>query len=160
MHKAWSRLGEVPYCFSRSPVKFQGHTAQKIVYFHPNWEGFVLQTKGFQFYGTPNRIDFNAVFSISENDFLMSENQFLISENVWISYIRNYFLISDILFWYQKLFFWYQKMPGISDIRNYFLISEINIWYKKCVAFSYIRKFLISDQKIISDIRNSWHFLI
>ena len=38
MHKAWSSMEEVPYCFSRSYVKFQGHTALKIVEFDPNWE--------------------------------------------------------------------------------------------------------------------------
>ena len=37
MHKAWSNIEEVPYCFSRSSVKFQGHTALKIVLFDPNW---------------------------------------------------------------------------------------------------------------------------
>ena len=37
MHKAWSRIEEVPYCFSRSSIKFQGHTALKIVEFYPNW---------------------------------------------------------------------------------------------------------------------------
>ena len=37
MHRAWSSIEEVPYCFSRSYVKFQGHTALKIVEFHPNW---------------------------------------------------------------------------------------------------------------------------
>ena len=37
MHKAWSRIEEVPYCFSRSYVKFQGQTALKIVEFYPNW---------------------------------------------------------------------------------------------------------------------------
>ena len=37
MHKAWSRIEEVPYSFSRSYVKFQGHTALKIVEFDPNW---------------------------------------------------------------------------------------------------------------------------
>ena len=31
MHKAWSSIEEVPYCFSRSSVKFQGDTALKIV---------------------------------------------------------------------------------------------------------------------------------
>ena len=31
MHRAWSSIVEVPYCFSRSYVKFQGHTALKIV---------------------------------------------------------------------------------------------------------------------------------
>ena len=37
MPKAWSSIVEVPYCFSRSYVKFQGHTALKIVEFDPNW---------------------------------------------------------------------------------------------------------------------------
>ena len=37
MHKTWSSIEEVPYCFSRSSVKFQGHTALKIVEFDPNW---------------------------------------------------------------------------------------------------------------------------
>ena len=37
MHKAWSSIEEVPYCFSRSSVKFHGHTALKIVEFDPNW---------------------------------------------------------------------------------------------------------------------------
>ena len=37
MHKAWSSIEEVPYCFSRSSVKFQGHTALKIAEFDPNW---------------------------------------------------------------------------------------------------------------------------
>ena len=37
MYKAWSGIEEVPYCFSRSSVKFQGHTALKIVEFDPNW---------------------------------------------------------------------------------------------------------------------------
>ena len=36
MHKAWSSIEEVSYFFSRSSVKFQGHTALKIVEFHPN----------------------------------------------------------------------------------------------------------------------------
>ena len=37
IHRAWSSIVEVPYCFSRSSVKFQGHTALKIVEFYPNW---------------------------------------------------------------------------------------------------------------------------
>ena len=37
MHKAWSRIEEVPYCFSRSYVKLQVNTALKIVDFDPNW---------------------------------------------------------------------------------------------------------------------------
>ena len=35
-HRAWSSIVEVPYCFSRSYVKFQGHTPLKIVEFDPN----------------------------------------------------------------------------------------------------------------------------
>ena len=37
IHIAWCCLGEVPYCFSRSSMKFQGHTALKIVKFDPDW---------------------------------------------------------------------------------------------------------------------------
>ena len=37
MHRVWSSIVEVPYCFSRSYVKLQGHTALKIVEFDPNW---------------------------------------------------------------------------------------------------------------------------
>ena len=37
MHRAWSSIVKVPYCFSRSYVKFQGHTALKIVEFDLNW---------------------------------------------------------------------------------------------------------------------------
>ena len=37
MHKAWSSIEEVPYCFSRSSVKFQGHIALKIVKIDSNW---------------------------------------------------------------------------------------------------------------------------
>ena len=36
-HIAWCCLEEVPYCFSRSSVKFQGHTALKIVEFDLDW---------------------------------------------------------------------------------------------------------------------------
>ena len=37
MHKAWSSIEGVPYCFSRSSIKFQGHAALKIVEFDPDW---------------------------------------------------------------------------------------------------------------------------
>ena len=37
MHKAWSSIEEVPYCFARSSVIFQGRTALKIVEFDPDW---------------------------------------------------------------------------------------------------------------------------
>ena len=35
--QAWCGIGGVPYCFSKSPVKFQGHTWQKIHYFWRIW---------------------------------------------------------------------------------------------------------------------------
>ena len=37
IHIAWCCLGEVSYCFSRSSVKFQGHTALIIIEFDPDW---------------------------------------------------------------------------------------------------------------------------
>ena len=36
MQKASSNIEEVPYCFSMSPVKSQGHTGQKITELDPN----------------------------------------------------------------------------------------------------------------------------
>ena len=40
MHKAWSNIEEVPYCISRSSVKFQGHKDKKL----PN----LIRIKGFR----------------------------------------------------------------------------------------------------------------
>ena len=37
MHKAWSSIEEVPFYYSRSSIKFWGHTGQKIADFDPNW---------------------------------------------------------------------------------------------------------------------------
>ena len=37
LHKAWNSKQEMPYCFSRSSIKFQGHTEQNITDFDPNW---------------------------------------------------------------------------------------------------------------------------
>ena len=37
MHKACTVIEEVPYCFSRSSIKFQGHMGQEIADFDPNW---------------------------------------------------------------------------------------------------------------------------
>ena len=37
MHRAWSSIVEVPYCFSRSSIKFLGHMVQNITDFDPNW---------------------------------------------------------------------------------------------------------------------------
>ena len=37
IYKAWSSIEEVPYCFSRSSIKFQDHMGQKIINFDPNW---------------------------------------------------------------------------------------------------------------------------
>ena len=37
MHKDWRCIEEVPYSFSRSSIKFQGHTLQKFYDFYQNW---------------------------------------------------------------------------------------------------------------------------
>ena len=70
---------------------------------------------------------------------MTSENHFLISENATI-------------FWYQKLF---------SDIRNYFLISEIIFDIRKYHDFL-ISEIIFWYQKIIPDIRKSnfWYHKI
>ena len=37
LDKAWNSKEEMPYCFPRSSIKFQGHTGQNITDFDPNW---------------------------------------------------------------------------------------------------------------------------
>ena len=37
LHKAWNSKGEMPYCFHRLSIKFQGHTGQNTTDFDPNW---------------------------------------------------------------------------------------------------------------------------
>ena len=37
LHKAWNSKEEMPYCFLRSFIKFQGDTEQNITDFDPNW---------------------------------------------------------------------------------------------------------------------------
>ena len=38
MHNAWRSIEEVPYCFSRSSIKFHGHTDGKIDDINPIWD--------------------------------------------------------------------------------------------------------------------------
>ena len=45
MHKAVCCLREVPYCFSRSSIKFQGHTAKQNPQFWPELSVSGLQLK-------------------------------------------------------------------------------------------------------------------
>ena len=37
MNKAWGNIEEVPFCFARSSVKFQGRTGQKLAKIYSNW---------------------------------------------------------------------------------------------------------------------------
>ena len=37
LHKAWNSKEEMPYCFPRTFIKFEGHTGQNITDFDPNW---------------------------------------------------------------------------------------------------------------------------
>ena len=48
MHKAWSSIVELPYCFSSLYVKFQGHTGQNITDFDPNWASGLQTGRSFQ----------------------------------------------------------------------------------------------------------------
>ena len=37
MHKPWGNIEGLPFCFSKSSIKFQGHTGQKIEDLNPIW---------------------------------------------------------------------------------------------------------------------------
>ena len=53
LHKAWHSKEEMPYCFLKSSIKFQGHTGQNITDFDPNWAfvdyGLVAAFKSLRF---------------------------------------------------------------------------------------------------------------
>ena len=48
LHKAWSSIEEVPYCFWRSSVKFQGHSAKKNRWFWPKLGVSRLKNRRFE----------------------------------------------------------------------------------------------------------------
>ena len=48
LHKAWSSIEEVPYCFWRSSVKFQGHSAKKNRRFWPKLGVSRLKNRRFE----------------------------------------------------------------------------------------------------------------
>ena len=45
MHKAWCNVEEVPYNFSRSSIRFQGHTGWKIDDLNPIWVRLLGQSQ-------------------------------------------------------------------------------------------------------------------
>ena len=45
MHKVWWSIEEVPYSFSRSFIKFQGHTGWLIDDFNPIWVRLLSQSQ-------------------------------------------------------------------------------------------------------------------
>ena len=60
MHKAWSSIEEVPYCFWRSSVKFQGHTGWKIDDLDPIWVRLLGQSQ----LSNPSDLRFQTVHSV------------------------------------------------------------------------------------------------
>ena len=48
LHKAWSSIEEVPYCFWRSSIKFQGHSAKKNRWFWPKLGVSRLKNRRFE----------------------------------------------------------------------------------------------------------------
>ena len=79
LHKAWNSKGEMPYCFPRSSIKFQGHTVQNITDFDPNW-AFpdyrpVAAFKSLRF------ALFNVICQISRSHGLEKKNSLVIVDN-------------------------------------------------------------------------------
>ena len=100
MHKAWTRVEEVPYCFARSSIKFQGRTALKIIEFDPDW-GFPDCNSSFQI---PQicLVQSAKAFTVFSELFWNLVHMFfiLISKNAsnWISRIFIIHFFPDVLF--------------------------------------------------------------
>ena len=111
MHQAWCST-EVPYCFSRSSIKFQGHTGWKIDYLNPisvrllgRWQltnpldlpSCCMKTILFWF---PFHLDTNALPSLSKMLLSFIAPCFVISRWTWSKVIQKFLL------WLWQLRFW------------------------------------------------------
>ena len=79
LHKAWSSIEEVPYCFSRSSVKFQGHSAKKNRRFWPKLG--VSQLKNQQFESNLSKIT-RPVAAMKSLRFALFQQQSLFRSNL------------------------------------------------------------------------------
>ena len=78
MHKAWCSIEKVPYYFSGSSIKFQGHTGWKINNFNPIW----VRLLGLRF------ALFKAHFSAILNHWIIMS--YPISVESWSSFSKHY----------------------------------------------------------------------
>ena len=97
MHKAWRSIEEVPYCFSRSSIKFHGHTGGKIalwIQFEITWPVAAIKSLRFallllKHWGRVTLICTNRITNIgSDNGLSPGRRQAIIWTNVGILLIR------------------------------------------------------------------------
>ena len=97
LHKAWSSIEEVPYCFWRSSVKFQGHSAKKNRRFWPKLG--VSRLKNRRFESNLSKIT-RPVAAIKSLRFaLLWENQWITTTCFSIKKLRNSYYKDKMASW-------------------------------------------------------------
>ena len=127
-HKAWNSKGEVPFCFPRSSVKFQGHTVQNITDFDPNWA--FLDYRPVAAFKSLRFALFMTIRSFDGND-LCSQRW----KCIGASYLLVVILSDDGL-----ARSWYQARKSKLN----YLIANWNIFIKKNTG-NYIQKYLFNS---------------
>ena len=139
MHKAWSHIEEVPFCFSRSSIKFKGHTGRKIADFDQNW-GFLDSNSSlnspirmcslhhcFEYEMQHATFHFNAHCTYRVNFLILllfSINSAfkMVFQLFWFT--KSTFLYAWRAFWIKNLICWYSWMESHYDLIWYVYMSQ------------------------------------
>ena len=131
LHKAWNSKGEVPYCFSRSSIKFQGHTGQNITDFDPNW-AFpdcrpVAAFKSLRF-----ALFYYVSYSNNYVFFYEKNNNFFTPLNMTSCYINSNIKELRAQPWLGSKFIWYNDLntsiTQVPLVWEYGYVINVNIW--------------------------------
>ena len=118
-HKVWCSIEDVPYCFSKSFIKFQGHTGWLIDDFIPIWVRLLGQSQLLlKRWQTAIKCDGKSM--MTDNYLNMTEIlkvlifNYIISDYLW-SYgdhsISTFFYLSTYLFIYQSIYLIHNISP-------------------------------------------------
>ena len=89
MHNIWCNIEEVPYYFSRSSIKFQGHRVWKICDLNPIWVRLLGRSQlsnlsDFPCFAKLQNLNFQQIFEICNFDFVLFWLGIQYESMVWV----------------------------------------------------------------------------
>ena len=134
LHKAWNSKGEMPYCFPRSSIKFQGHMVQNITDFDPNW---ALRTIGRSQLSNPSDLpcylSFQLLYPLGDNSPIanfLEKNKAGGMHHICIEVSVAHWPLDDTCIWevsFHKSSFWFKQ------VQSALWLSALMILYKSAV---------------------------